>query len=393
MSAGKLFVKETFDNVRVKTDVFTSVEGRRFSEWIDNNSRTNGYAKGDLINCPPYIIESLLRDENFVERDLKVTTDIDTNIISISGLKSSVDDYYNGAILFNATQNFQTNITDYTGSTKTLELLSLFFDSDLNDNVYLQNIQGDNKIDIASFDAVGNTTNGSRGTMATKWIFAQSFTEKRNIRDILDELCFESHCELVESVNPDTGVNQFKLVALDSGSGDTWTNPAYSDGLEQSRISFTPLENVFTQFRLRYFYDYGKGDYVKEIYVDKNGFPTAATVLSATEQGLCADAETNYKVSQLFEYSSRNIYDDATAEYFLQKKIQWFTKQRMIVSYVTPIVGNADYIKYEIGDKIKLNFAKSIPTGINNSSYFMITAKRITPLIGGGYITWELLEL
>jgi hypothetical protein len=65
----------------------------------------------------------------------------------------------------------------------------------------------------------------------------------------------------------------------------------------------------------------------------------------------------------------------------------------MIVNYVTPIVGNSDYIKYEIGDQVKLNFSKGIPTGINNTSMFMITSKRITPLIGGGYITWELIDM
>jgi len=88
-----------------------------------------------------------------------------------------------------------------------------------------------------------------------------------------------------------------------------------------------------------------------------------------------------------------NIYDDTTAEYFLQKKIEWFTKQRLLVDYVTPIVGNLNYIKYEIGDQVKLNFAKGIPAGINDTSMFMITDKRVTPLIGGGYISWGLIQL
>ena len=112
-----------------------------------------------------------------------------------------------------------------------------------------------------------------------------------------------------------------------------------------------------------------------------------------TEKNLCKYAEQSYGVSRLFEYSSMNIYDDATAESFLQKKIAWFTKQRLIVNYITPIVGNFDWIKYEIGDQVKLNFSKGIPTGLNNSAMFMITSKKITPLIGGGYISWELIEL
>jgi hypothetical protein len=376
----------------IVSNSFAYVKGRIFDRWIDlvnGNVRDNGHDINDLIECPAYIIESLLRDENFVERDLQIGTVTDTTHIIVTGLKSSVDNYYNNSYYYNVTRDWFSGISDYVGSTQTLVLDDADTGATAADNILILNIQGDNKIDITSFDAVGNTTNGTR----KDWVFAQSFTEKRDIRDVFDELCFESHCELLESVNPDSGINQFKLIALDAATGDTWTNPAYSDGLEQVKIQFTPLESIFTQFRLRYFFDYGKGDYIKEIYVDKNGFPTTATVLSATEQGLCADAETNYKVSQLFEYSSKNIYDDTTAELMLQKKIQWFTKQRMIVNYVTPIVGNSDYIKYEIGDQVKLNFSKGIPTGINNTSMFMITSKRITPLIGGGYITWELIDM
>lgn len=383
-----------------QTDILLRTTGRVFDRWIDSvsgSARSNGYdtynagspTDAMVINRPSYIIESLLRDENFVERDLTITTATDSTHLIVSGLASSQDDYYNYAILLDHTNNFLTYISDYDGSTKTLTLADADVGAVDNLRITLSNIQGDNKINYASFDAIGNTTNGTR----KDWVFARSYVEKQNIRDILSELCFESHCELLESVNPYTGINQFKLIALDSGSGDTWTNPAYADGLEQVKVSFTQLENVFTQFRLRYFYDYGKGDFIKEIYVDKNGFPTTATILSATEQTLCANAETNYKVSQLFEYSSRNIYDDATAERMLQKKIEWFTKQRMIVNYVTPIVGNADWIKYEIGDQVKINFSKGIPTGLNNSSMFMITNKTITPLIGGGHISWELIEL
>ena len=36
--------------------------GRKFGSWIDENSRSNGYNEGDLIDNPAYIIESILRD-------------------------------------------------------------------------------------------------------------------------------------------------------------------------------------------------------------------------------------------------------------------------------------------------------------------------------------------
>lgn len=371
---------------------YSYLEGREFDRWIDSvsgSARSNGENEGNLIDCFPYIIESLLRDENFVERDLSITTVTDTTHIIVDELKSSEDDYYNYSIYYNATTDHKTYVSDSVGSTKTLVLASADTSASAGDNIFLQNVQGDLKIGYATFDLLGNTTNGTR----KDWIFARSFIDKQNIRDILDELCYESHCELIESVNPDTGINSFKLVAIDSGSGDTWTNPAYISGIEQVRANLTPLDSIYTQFRLRYHFDYGKGDFTKEIYVDKNGFPSTATVLSDAEKNLCKYAESTYSISRLFEYSSRNIYDDATAERMLQKKIEWFTKQRLLVDYVTPIVGNSDWIKYEIGDQVKLNFSQGIPTGLNNSSYFMITNKSIKPSLGGGSINWSLIEL
>lgn len=373
---------------------FTYVKGRMFERWIDSvsgSARSNGFNVDGLIQNPAYIIESLLRDENFVERDLKITTVTDTTHIIIDKLISSEDNYYNYAIYYNVTTNFKTYITDYDGGTKELVLASADTSASADDDVYITNVRGDNKINYASFDAIGNTTNGTR----KDWLFDRCYTEKDNIRNILDELLYESHCELTEVANPDTGETLIKIIALDDSTGDTWTNPSYdrNSGLEQSSGSLTSLDEVFTSFRLKYFYDYGSGNYLKELFVDKNGFPSSATILSATEQGLCEDAETNYLVSKIFEYESKNIYDTETAERFLQKKIQWHTKQHLILNWNTQLTGSVDFIKYEVGDFIKLNFSKSVPTGFNNSEYFIITSKKIVPLTGGGNINWTLMEI
>ena len=376
------------------SNTFAFVKGRMFERWIDSvlsSVRSNGYNTGDLIQNPAYIIESLLRDENFTERDLKIYT-IDPGLhkyVTINNLVSSEDDYYKYALYYNVTTDHLTHIVAYDGGAKTFELSSADLSGSANDDVYITNIRGDYKIDYASFDVIGNTTNGNR----KDWLFDRCYTEKENISDILDELLNECHCELIENANPITGETKIRIIALDSGTGDTWTNPAYKSGIELSDGDLTPLDNIYTSFRLKYFYDYGSGEYLKEIYVDKNGFPSTATILSATEQTLCADAESNYFVSQLYEYSSENIYDDATAEKMLQKKIEWYTKQHLILSWTTQLTGNTDFIKYEIGDQIKLNFSKSVPSGMNNSTYFMIIAKRIIPLTGGGDIEWTLMEL
>ena len=384
----------TFDleKSKVLDNAYARGKGRMFDRWIDSvngSARSNGLNENGLIEVAPYFIESLLRDENFTERDLKVSSVVSTTKIIANQLLSSEDNYYNYSIYYNVTTNHKTYVTDYNGSTKELTLASADVSVTGGDSFFLQNVRGDYKIDYVSLDLVGNTTNGTR----KDWKFARSFDAKQIIFNYLDELAFELHCELIESIDPITCEKKYKLIDLDSDYSDVWTNPAYIGGIEQVTARLSPLDNVYSQFRLLYWFDHGKNEYLKEIYIDKNGKPQTATILSDAEVNLCKFAEQTYLISRLYEYSSKNIYDDATAERMLQKKIEWYTKQHLILNWTTQLTGNTDFIKYEIGDQVKLNFSKSVPNGMNNSTYFIIIAKRIIPFTGGGDIEWTLMEL
>jgi len=302
-----------------------------------------------------------------------------------------------GMIAFNDTDATETTVTAIDSDTVLSVADDIFANAEdyrisdpvVGDNIFLQNVRGDTSIDYASFDVLGNTSGGTR-----QWTFNVSLYQKMALNQIIDTLAFESHCEFIKSCNETSGETKYRLIAIDTGAADTWTNPVYQDGLEQIKISFTPLEGVFTGYKFYYAYDIGANKYTKELSVDKNGYTTTAAVIGATEQALCQSAEDNYSVRNIFEYSSLYIQSDTIAEYFLQKKIAWFTKQRMIVSFRSSITSAAiDFIKYEIGDRIKINFTKGLPTGVTNATVFMITGKRIAPLVGGGYIDWELIEL
>ena len=362
------------------TQAYAYLQGRMFGAWVDVGTRDNGYDVNDLIENPAYIIESILRDEIFVERDLTITDSVDSYIKEINGLLSDEDDYYNGAILHNATVGSSVIIADYDGATKRVTLSVTDATND-NDNVFITNIQGDDKIDIASFDTIGNTTNGTRNG----WVSAKSIYQKENARDLLRSICFESHCIL-------NFTNQvYRLIALDDGTADaTWSAVAYDAGREGISSALTPLENVYTSFRLKYNYDYGKGDYTKEWFVDGNGFTSGGSHLSATEQTLCSNAKTNYKITNPFEYGCTWIYDDETAERLLVKLVAWFTKQRWLTSWTQTF---KDYCQYDIGDKIILNYADFVPNSLNNSSKFMIYGKNIVESKGRTYINFNLMEL
>ena len=394
-------------NITPIDNAFVQGEGREYGRWIDHISttdasknRTMGDVEGGLIDNPAYIIESLFRDEIFTERDLQVLSTADTTHFTCNDVASRVDDYYNYAEVYNATNSLKRYITDYVGSTNTFTITEDATPIAIGDNIYLTNIQGDLKIDYASFDVVGNTTNGTR----KDWVFNRPIIEKLQAEEIIKELCFDSHCMLTESTNEDTGLPQIRLIALDTASsGDTWTKPVFVDRggkLEGVRTSHTGLRDVFTSYRLFYHYDYGLQDYRKEILVDKNGYsnPSGGSTLTDEHQNLCKKAEQTNRVINPFSYSSNWIYDDATAELFLDKKINWFTKQRLKVDWISPLSnrtagGTTDYIGYEIGDQVKLNYSQSIPAGLNNSSYFMITSKRIITVQGAPLIHWQLLEM
>ena len=386
---------------------FVHVDGREYGRWIDfatsaggtrnaNNGAANdpGFAEDALIETPPYIKESIFRDEMFVERDLQITSSADTTHFVCAEVISREDDYYNNAELYNATTETKTYITDYVGSTNTFTIAAADGAMAADDNIYLTNIQGDNRIDLFSFDTVGNETNGTRSANAG-WKFANTLLFKSPFNELINILCFESHCQIFETADEDAGHSKIKIVALDAAtSGDTWSKPAFIRGVEGVRTSLTPLANIFTSFRLSYAFEVGNGDYRQEIFVDKSGFSSPANTLTIADQLLCKKAEQVYRVTKPFVYSSNWIYDDTTAELFLQKKIEWFTKQRLIVDWTTGLSDGAiDYIKFERGDQVKLNYSQSIPTGLNNSAFFMITNKRIITVQGAPLIQWRLIEM
>ena len=86
-------------------------------------------------------------------------------------------------------------------------------------------------------------------------------------------------------------------------------------------------------FILNFNYDYGKNDYIKKAYINKDT-SSDATYLGATEIGKCRNVETNYKFRKTLEWSSDWIYDDTTAYLLLQKWVDYFTKQKLNISYL-----------------------------------------------------------
>jgi len=129
----------------------------------------------------------------------------------------------------------------------------------------LTSIKYATKLDYASFDVVGNTTNGKRNG----WIFARSLNDVSVASDVLSRLCFESHCMLSED---NTG--KYKLVALDTDTSTT-------NLIDESQIIGTPVINrtktIYNAFDFGYSFNYATGAFEKSVVVD------------ALQSGLVAD--------------------------------------------------------------------------------------------------------
>lgn len=394
-------------------------------------ARPNTYNTDDLIEQPAYITESLLRDEILTERDLVI--DAVTNSASASTvtfdtttpLNSTVDDFYNNAILVNATKNERYGVADHAGSTRILTLDNSSLTAwAVSDKCYLKNVGAN--IDVDSFDVIGagliesgtttSTTAGKliqtgqnflttvKAGMVVKnttdttysyvqsvdsdtqltlesdimtsgedfqiygkrynWKFARSLASQQDSRSLLEQICYEAHCMLFKSYN------KYKLVDLGDGNTvGTFATPMYERGKPLVSAKLTPLAQIYTDYSLNYGYNYAKKIYTKKAFVNKNATSNAYLDSLKTK---CSSAETNYKVKSKWEYNSDWIQDDTTALYFLEQIVNWFYQQRIIVTwYGSP----KTYIHYEIGDRVLINYDFMIPTGKNNSATFMIIGK------------------
>ena len=397
------------DDIKVIEAAFGRGIGREYGRWADNilaGARNNGHNEGDKIECPTDIIESLLRDELFVERDKVIDSSADTTHFVDTDVLSKEDNYYNYAEAFLGVGPAKRYITDYVGSTSGF-VISAAVIMATGTTYFLTNIRGDYKIDYATFDVIGNTTNGKR----KDWKFARSINTKQSIQALINELLFESHCIMFEAADEDTGESQIKIKALDKigglpeVSGFSAVIKATGAGkVEQVSCSLTPLANVYTSFELFYHYDYGKGDYTKRILVDKNGYsnPSGGTTLTDEHQNLCKFAEDTYRIQNPFTYASNWIYDDATAELFLDRKVRWFTEQRLKVRWTAPLTDHSAqvFISYEVGDQGFIQYTQGIPAeyeyqGTTAESHaFMITGKNIvTNPQGTAYLIFDLLDM
>lgn len=341
-------------NISYKSFGFTN--GMMFNGWVD--SRTNGYNVGDLIRNPAYIAESILRDWVFRENDLTITTVSSTTQFVITNLLNASDDYYNNAEIFNVTRNESDLISDYTGSTKTITTTNTHASWSGSDKLYVSNIQG-TRINTTSFDVIGNTTNGTRDD----WYFDFPIYQSQNASALLSAIAFESHCAIVESAG------QFRMIALDSDSIATWTNPMNINGVPGLSAGYLDTGSLYTDFTFNYGYSVPQERFTQKLFCSPAGLSSGITSGYST---LCQTTRANYKVERKFNYDSYLIQDETTAILLFQRLMTYLTTLK---HYITFYASPKTHIQYEVGDIVKINNSALMPSGLNNSAKYMIVNK------------------
>lgn len=396
-------------------------------------ARKNALSAGDLIVTPPGIIESGFRDELWVEPDLEITG-ITGAAIEITGLLSSLDNYYGGAnnnsILVNVTKNESYEVTSYTGSTKTLNLIATPTDWAIGNKCYIKNLNPN--IDVNNFDVAQAgivETGTASSTSAYKliqsgktflstvlpgmvvhniaddtysyvssvdsntqltieddiianletyeifgtrygWAFARSLTQQQTMQQLMSQLCYESHAIIHRSYK------SWKYYPLESGKVDgTLTLPLSDEdtGRPKVFVRLSPIENIYNDFTLNYAYNYASKTYEGKLTVNKN---TSSHASLDSFKATCLASEQDYKVARVWEYNADWINDETTAINLLAAIINWLTYQKTLVEYWGDI-GN--HIQFEKGDRVLIDYDYMMPTGINNSMVFFVYGNKIYP--------------
>ena len=347
---------------KLSTDIFAEVKGR--SDFFGN-----GYL--------PLMIEDVIRNELHAERDLTVTTvisEVTHSVLEIEDAAFWIDDYYNEAILHNVTQDWSSEITDFEidGSSRKAFTITGTPTLAVDDNIYLTNVN-------CNLDSFYNTLE-----VRDDWVAHRVINKKMGVLDLLDELCYEFWSILIKSYD------EYKLIYLDSDTevGTLGQPMSTNNGVEfRARLS-SPL-SLYTDFKIKYAYNYAKRTYLGEIFCNKNG-SSSASLLGTAYQTLCLNAEANYKISRLYEYQMNNVSDTATAYKFAQKVIAHLTFQKLIVTGRWSL---NEAIKYEKGDLLKVNYPDGMPTDKNNSVVMMVSSKKVFPYKRVGYVELQLIEL
>jgi hypothetical protein len=243
-------------------------------------------------------------------------------------------------------------------------------------------------IDYASIDPIGHASIGLR----KDWKFARSLNTVERSDSIVSRIAYESFLRVIKTAD-----GKRKLVALDTNSATPYV-------IEQDQMSRKPLLGhshqsfIRNQFNVGYAYNYATGAFEKSIVVDEakstltsNTFtPSSFTPDEASgvvkygngsSDSLCGVSQTRYGIKNRMEENLLWVYDDATANLFVKKMVEWRYAPHLILDIAgwwgdTASSTRKPLISYEHGDQCYVDHPL-LDSAISNTIVFMVTNKII----------------
>jgi hypothetical protein len=229
-------------------------------------------------------------------------------------------------------------------------------------------------LDVASFDAVGHKTTGTRAA----WKLATALNRQVDAFEFIREICFEFGLLFFVSNS-----GKYKLASMDSrtedltlDSGDIAFDPANGP---LASLSVTPNDAISNDLYANYAVDYQSNEATLDVYLsDVDGDGTMETNLSADSgspwggsfSDFVNDSRTRYRSAKALQVTLEHIRDAATAEAALKKLASWVCFQRLI--FKASLVRNTDTLRIEPGDVLKLNL-DLLPSAHKNVTKFLVS--------------------
>ena len=335
--------------------IYCAGKGREYGEWVDADSRNNGYNAGALIENPVYQIENLLRSE-FGTITTGTTTSTSAGNLVDSG--ATFTTAMVGQQVTNTTDGTVTYIDGFNSST------SLSVNTDIFASSEGYKIAGltSSEIDYATFDAAGNTSDGNIGsvfdTAVSNIEFAFSQYKFQNGWALCQELASSCGCFLFLS-----GSGKVKIVTRkrNDGYGSGGDKTIKYDEIKNIKPGITGIDDARNRISVNYDYNYSN-DTFKDV--------TAATN-DTTSQGSGA---TGINTIQELIIDNRFTLDSATAIGYSTALKNWLAYRKETLSFevITP-----KHNDIEIGDTIDFSgwpsTFKLYGNEITSADVFMIT--------------------
>lgn len=217
------------------------------------------------------------------------------------------------------------------------------------------------EIDFASFDVMGNTTNGIR----KDWYNIAYIDSGVNSLEFIAEFCQQNGIIYFQNYQ-----NKEKVVAL-SKQTTVKTIDDTTQLEDEIKISLSDLSDFFNEFYINYDKSWVTNNYRKTLYLTASTNNLSSNSRGGTPNtytGLCTDSQTKYNMTRRFTLDCDWINDAATAEYLIKWLAEWFCYRKYIVEMK---FAGLDHIELELGDQIKINH-ELLPVGISNDDSFIL---------------------